>query len=352
MKPNPPPLRPANPADRPIRMSDWARYLATTQVPRLVFGGRTLRQYREWQRAFAEKYREMRGPFPRPVPLKPAILDQRVFPNYIRQKVIFNSEASMAVPAWVCLPRPLRRGWRYPAVVCSHGHGYGAKTQVGLDAHGKPGLCAQYGHLAMRLAQHGYVAIAPDWRVFGERAEPPEHLNPSVDPCNVVNLVAEAWGYHLLTLDIWDAMKTVDYLTIRPEVDPQRIGCAGLSFGGTMSLHLAASDRRIRAACICGAFSERPTDLGIGGCGSQLLPGLARWGGAAELAGLICPRPLLIQTGEYDTVSPSPGARREFARLKTIYQAASASSKLDQDLFDGNHVINFQPILEWFNRWL
>ena len=120
-----------------------------------------------------------------------------------------------------------------------------------------------------------------------------------------------------------------------------------------MSLHLAARDSRIRAACVSGylaATGDSIKTLGI--CGSQTLPGLLQWGDRAELAGLICPRPLLVQIGEYDSVFPSPGALREFERLKTIYQAAGAGPKLGLDLFEGVHEVNFKPILEWFNRWL
>ena len=342
-----------NAPNRPLCMTDWVRIMLKTNVPRLLFRGQNLRDYRNWQRAFKAKYHEMLGPFPPAVPPRPKRLLRRVFPDFILEKVIFNSEPAMSVPAWICLPRTVPRRQRCPAVVCCHGHGEGARSIMGIDPDGHPALSAQYKEIGIRLARQGYVTIAPDWRVFGERAELPERGALRGDPCNLTNLAVEHFGYRLLTLDIWDAMKTVDYLASRPEVDPRRIGCVGLSFGGTMSLHLAARDRRIRAACVSGYLAPMGETLrSLGTCGSQALPGLLHWGDRAELAGLICPRSLLIQIGEYDSVFPSPGALREFKRLKTIYEAAGVGSKLGQDLFEGSHEINFPPILEWFNRWL
>ena len=337
---------------RPLWMSDWVRIMLKTRRPRLTFHGQTGRDYRQWRQTFAAKYREMRGPFPRPVPLNPRILEQRLFPGCTLQKVIFDAEPAMSVPAWVCLPRPLQRGRRYPGVVCCHGHGNACEQLVGLDRQGRP-ILTSHREIARRLARHGYVTIAPDWRVFGERAEPPERLPLWANICDAAHLAAEHFGFNLLTLDIWDAMKTVDYLVSRPEVDPSRLGCVGKSFGGTMSLHLAANDRRIRGACVSGYFAGTGDSLrDLNTCGSQTLPGLLKWGDRAEVAGLICPRPLLIQIGEYDSVFSSPGALREFGRLKAIYQAAGAGAKLGLDFFEGVHEINFEPILEWFNRWL
>src|SRR5207253_2149509 len=56
------------------------------------------------------------------------------------------------------------------------------------------------------------------------------------------------WGGVL----VWDDIRTVDYLQTRPEVDPNRIACAGLSVGGWRSVFLAGLDPRIKAACVVG----------------------------------------------------------------------------------------------------
>ena len=59
----------------------------------------------------------------------------------------------------------------------------------------------------------------------------------------------------------WDDVRTVDYLVTRPEVDPDRIGCVGLSVGGLRSCHLAALDDRIKAAVVVGWMASFPAQL-------------------------------------------------------------------------------------------
>lgn len=328
---------------------DWCAALAQHQRPALLFTGRTRQDYTRWRRQFERRFWEMLGRFPERVPLRAAVLERRVFARYVREKVVFDSERCMSVPAWVCRPRG--RG-RFPAVICAHGHGIGGKCMVGLDAQGRPGY--DYAkQLAIRLAEAGFVAIAPDWRAFGERYEPPARDPAPLDLCSLAHLVAEHFGYNQLTLNVWDAMRTIDYLATRPDVDATRIGCVGCSFGGTMTMFLAAADKRVGAACISGYLGSTTAALRhLAMCGSQTLPGLVRWGGRAEVAGLICPRPLLIQVGEYDSSFPWAEAQPEFARLRRLYRAAGAADRLGLDLFDGCHEIHMPPILAWFKRWL
>lgn len=52
-----------------------------------------------------------------------------------------------------------------------------------------------------------------------------------------------------------DDIRTVDYLVTRPEVDPERIGCCGLSVGGFRAAWLAGLDARIKAAVVVGWMS-------------------------------------------------------------------------------------------------
>jgi cephalosporin-C deacetylase-like acetyl esterase len=104
---------------------------------------------------------------------------------------------------------------------------------------------------AVELTKQGFVTIAPDWRGFGERTDRDEWVRrPSRDGCNVAYLALGYFGYQLLHLDICDAQKCLDYLQSRPEVDGERLGCMGCSFGGTMTTYVSALDERIKASVI------------------------------------------------------------------------------------------------------
>ena len=338
---------------RILTISQWGQRTAAQLRPQLTFTGKTGADYARWREQFEARYAEMLGRFPDPVPLRAELLERRRFPTYIREKVIFDSERFMSVPAWVCLPRARRRNERCPAVLCCHGHGPGKDGFVGLNPNGKSRMRYDK-NLAIRLAERGFVTIAPDWRGFGERNEPPETHPAPRDLCNVGHLTAEFLGYNLLALDVWDGMKTIDYLATRPEVDLSRLGCVGVSFGGTMTLFLSAADPRITAACVSGYLLPTKEHI-FNSCGSQTLPGLLRWGDRAEVGGLICPRPLLIQMGEYDSSFPPSAALPEYRRLARLSRAAGAAGaagRLGLDLFDGCHEIHAAAILEWFDRWL
>jgi dienelactone hydrolase len=164
-------------------------------------------------------------------------------------------------------------------------------------------------------------------------------------------------GYHLLALQIWDGMRTVDYLQSRPEVDPDRLGVAGLSFGGTMTTYLAALEPRLKVACISGYLSTVKGDAmgmrGLGNfCGAQYMPGLLTLGDIPDVAGLIAPKPLLIEMGEQDTCFVIDDMRAAYAHLERIYAAAGASDRLDADIHPGPHAWSGRKAFDWFARWL
>lgn len=337
--------------DRVFTISEWGRLTAKHTKPKLLFSGKTKSDFSKWQRKFKTEFHKMIGKFPESVPLRPKILERKEFKKYIREKVVFDSERFMSVPAWICIPRSRSRKEKFPAVLCCHGHGHGKDGFVGLDSNGKSGKMDYSKNLAIQLAENGYVVLAPDWRGFGERNEPAETSPKPRDLCNVGHLIAEYFGYNLLGLNVWDGMKAIDYLSTRKEVDISNLGCVGVSFGGTMTLFLSALDPRITMNCVSGYLMNTVECSFWGCCGSQTLPGLLEWGDRAEIGGLVCPRPMLIQIGRYDATFPSHEALKEYQRLQKIYRAAGAGEKLGLDQFEGCHEINAQPIIQWFNRW-
>ncbi|HOL22266.1 MAG TPA: alpha/beta hydrolase family protein [bacterium] len=332
-------------------ISKWAEKMSEVVKPQLEFSGKNYKDYIGWRKKFEKKFRELLGPFPQGVPLNPVIVLHREFPDYMAEKVIYDTERFMSVPAWVCYPRNKKKGEKLPVVICCHGHG-DKSSMAGLDRKGKP-VDEDYGKkIGIRLAREGFLTISPDWRCFGERREPPERDPAPRDLCNMGNLLTQTFGYNLLTLDIWDGLRTIEYLASRSDTDMSRLGCVGCSFGGTMTMFLTAATEKIKASCISGYLSATAKSFIWGTCGSQILPELLQWGDRAEIAGLICPRPLLIQIGKYDSTFPSFYALQEFSRLKKIYDAAGVKDMLALDLFEGTHEINYPPILEWFNKWL
>jgi dienelactone hydrolase len=213
----------------------------------------------------------------------------------------------------------------------------------------------------VELCRAGFVVIAPDWRSFGERRDAPEYLGHwgdehGRDGCDLSYMLYGYFGYQTLTLDVCDAGQCLDYLQARGDVDPRRLGVIGCSFGGTMSTYIAALDRRIKACVICCYLSTIAEALGDRGggntCGSQFLFGLRTIGDISDVAGLIAPRPCLVQIGRRDTIFDESDALSAYRHLEHIYQAAGVSRNLELDHFDGAHEHNVLPAIDFLRRRL
>jgi len=325
----------------------------------LEFHADSNEDYWLWRSAFEARLRGLLGRFPEPVALQPEVVDVVDCGSYTREHVYFESDQYSTVAAFVLTPKGLAPGERRPGIVAAHGHGRGKADVCGVFESGDDEQFTRslnYDY-ASQFAEHGYVVIAPDWRGFGERRSPADWARQGRDPCNVNYMAMGYVGYHLLALQIWDGMRCVDYLQSLPTVDPERLGVAGLSFGGTMTTYLAALEPRLKVACISGYLSTIKGDAitmrGLGNfCGAQYMPGLLTIGDIPEVAGLIADKPLIIEMGEQDTCFVISDAREAYAKLEKIYAAARASDRLTFDHHAGGHVWSGAKSFDWFARWL
>jgi len=272
---------------------------------------------------------------PERIPLDLEVRDVVDCGTYARHSLVFDSEPAMSVPAFLLVPHD--RTVPGPAVLAQHGHGPGKSEVCGLDDPASRAAIAEhngdYGH---RLAESGYVVLAPDLRCFGERADwnPPDKYG-----CDVNLVHAVAAGMLPLSQNLWDLTCALDVLEQHPLVDPARIGVVGLSYGATMALFLAAWDARIAAAVVSGYFSSWPDCHRVPWnlCGSQVLPGMLTELTHVDLGACIAPRPLLVETGTEDLIFPVDGARRAMVELKEVYDVLDAGARLEHDVFAGGH---------------
>ncbi|MBN1688715.1 MAG: dienelactone hydrolase family protein [Candidatus Omnitrophica bacterium] len=107
---------------------------------------------------------------------------------------------------------------------------------VVILAHGPWGLDREIQRTADRLAEEGFIALAPDFyggAVIGNEVEAYEKMQ---------TLITEDVLYLLI--------ETVDFAQDYPRSDPERIGMIGWANGGEFSLNYAVKDLRIRALVI------------------------------------------------------------------------------------------------------
>jgi dienelactone hydrolase len=292
----------------------------------------------------------------------------------------------LRVPAYLLIPK--KGNGPYPAVVALHDHGafyfWGKEKLVEtedehpvLTDYKKQGYAGN--SIATTLARRGYVVLVIDMFYWGERrmlldTDPPDWRDRprsvSAERIEAFNRRArtseELLGRTIFTAGftwpgvmLWDDVRSVDYLVTRPEVDPKRIACVGLSVGGFRSCHLAALDNRIKAVVVVGWMASFPTQLRhrilhtIGH--TMLIPGLYRELDYPDVASLAMPAALLVINGSKDELFEPEGVQTCFAKLHACYKKAGVPDRVRTHLYDAPHEFNAEmqaEAWEWLARWV
>ena len=319
----------------------YARELYAAAPRRLRFQARTRAEAEAWQKALHAKLTELVGGFPAErTPLRATVLETRSFPGYRREKIVFDSRPGVSVLAYVLVPAAARG----PAatMICIPGHGRGVDDIVGIDEQGrdrtdKPG----YEHdFAIQAVEAGMAAVAIEPMGFGCRRDP---LNAkrglTQKACEPIAGGALMMGQTIVGWRVWDIMRAVDYIASRRDLDASRVGCMGISGGGTATLFAAALEPRIRVALVSGYLNTFRDSIGsLAHCVDNYVPGILNWAEMYDVAGLIAPRPFFAESGERDPIFPVQSARESFAKVREIYGVFGAADKIEHEVFDGEHV--------------
>jgi cephalosporin-C deacetylase-like acetyl esterase len=277
-------------------------------------------------------------------PLNPRIVGRIEGPSFTIEKVIFESLPGFLVTA--NLYRPNQPG-RYPAVLLQSGH-----TQEGK---------AEPQRLAANLALKGFVALAFDPIGQGEREQTYDRQVDSPLAGWSVNEHIQAGAQCLLIGEgvaryfIWDAIRALDYLASRPEVDASRLGAAGCSGGGALTTFVGALDPRLKAIVpACFPNSYRLLFAGPNPDSEMSFPQLSRGLDVADFVELSAPTPWLIQATEHDYFTPE-GARLVYQEAQQWYALYDAKDKLDFFVGSGPHgtpLASREKLYKWMIRWL
>lgn len=82
------------------------------------------------------------------------------------------------------------------------------------------------------------------------------------------------------------------------------------------------------------------------------IPGWLREFSDSDLMALICPRPVLVQTGKGDGIAWWPFALEEFERAKTHYERLGIADRMEMDLHEGGHEIRYESGRDFLRKWL
>ena len=282
-------------------------------------------------------------------PLNPKVTGQLHNASFTIEKVIYESLPGFFVTGNVY--RPNQPG-RYPGILLQNGH----------VQEGKP----ESQRLAANLAMKGFVVLAFDPIGQGEREQTySRHLERAAAgwatndhiQSETQNLLA---GQSLARYFIWDAIRSLDYLTSRPDVDASRIGATGCSGGGALTTYIGALDRRVKAvasACSTNSFRvmfARPVPKGEFHGEMGLSGFLAAGLDTADLVELAAPTPWLILATEEDYFTPD-GARIVNEEARRWYQIYGAADNVALFIATGPHGMpreTRETVYNWMIRWL
>jgi pimeloyl-ACP methyl ester carboxylesterase len=214
------------------------------------------------------------------------------------------------VPAY--LARPAGASGRRPAVLFNHSHGGGYKIGKQEFVDGRSYL--QPVPYAKELTGLGYVALAVDHWVFGERSHTSEP-----------DLFKEMlWkGQVLWGMMVYDSVRAMDFLVQRADVDPARVATLGISMGSTMAWWLAALDERVKVTvdiCCLTDFQTLIAKKNLSAHGVYYyVPGLLKHFTTAQINALIAPRAHLGLAGLQDKLTPVEGLDLIDTELKRVY---------------------------------
>jgi cephalosporin-C deacetylase-like acetyl esterase len=302
---------------------------------------------RAYQQRLREFFIRQLGGLPERTPLNAQTVGTIDADGYRIEKVIFESQPQHHVTANLYLPDG---DGPFPCVAVSSGHSRTAKT------------AAYNQRFGIMLAREGMAALCFDPIGQGERSQildaggQPQFSGTTTEHF-LIGVGSILVGRNTARYRIWDAMRAIDYLTSRPEIDPQRIGFTGCSGGGTLTSYVMALDDRVTCAapaCYLTTFQRLIDTIGPQDAEQNIYGQIAFGLDQPDYVLLRAPQPTLISatTGDFFDID---GTWDNYRQAKRIYTRLGRPEQVDLVEVEGPHGVkpeNLAAIAQWMQRWL
>ena len=308
-----------------------------------------------YQNRIKAEYLKMLGSLPEKTPLNPIITGKIKKKNYTVEKVAFESRPDHHVTALLYLPEG--KG-PFPGILHMPGH---SLTSKGRDYYQTIGRC---------FAMNGFVVLQIDPVCQGERCQICQNDSvrsidnsgtpvdqSTTDQHELYNEKLMLLGSGMVAWEVWDHIRSIDYLCSRPEVDAGKIGITGLSGGGTQTTYLVSLDSRIKAAVpssYIATTEEKFRTIGSqDGC-QQLSAEGKRGIEEQDFLFMAAPTPVLILS-TYGDFFPYKGSLTASHELKEMYRVLGLEGRVRQFAAPGEHGmpgISLEADVRWMSWWL
>lgn len=238
--------------------------------------------------------------------------------GYRIEKLYYESLPDLYVPAHLYIPDNITNP--EAAILYVNGH--------------SPTQNVRYQPYPAKFAELGFVCLIIETIQFGE-------VRGHHHGC-----YANGWfnwysrGYNPGGVELWNAIRGLDLLASRPEVDPERMGVTGISGGGSQSWYIAAADPRVKAvAPVCGA-STLKAQIGkrtVDGHCDCMMPTNTYQADFQDIGALIAPRPLLIAQADRDGMNTIESIRELHSDIKKMYDLYGEAENISLVETPGGH---------------
>ena len=296
----------------------------------------------EWQPVRERWLGAFRAAFPpelfamRHRPLNARVLARHERRGYFIETVLFESLWGWEVNAHLCLPAS---PGPWPGVICPTGH----SPRTGISYQVPPVV----------FALNGLAAITFDAPGQGEKGPGSDHFHHGA-ACLLTGLWSE-------TFFAMDALRAIDYLAARPDIDVSMgVGMTGVSGGGETTMTCVLLDDRIRcSAPVCCTGPQRvlgAEDI-YTSCPETMGPGLFGAGiDVTEKLAMAAPVPCLIANAEEDEVYYPSMVAEIVGDLRHTYAICGHPERLEHFEQPGvGHAytaVMAERVAGWMRRWL
>ena len=259
-------------------------------------------------------------------PLHPRTVGKLERDGYTIEKVVIETFPGFYLAG--NLYRPTEMPGKLPLMLCPHGHW--EEGRVNEDVQRR---CIRWAKLGCVVFLYDMVGYA-DSKSFGHA---------------FLNNRLRLWGLSLPTLQTWNSIRALDWLTSLPDVDPARVACTGESGGGTQTFLLTAIDDRIKVS----APVVMVSDWFQGGCVCENCAGLRIGTDNIEFAALTAPRPLKLVGATGDWTSKT--MTHSYPAIRSVYALTGNTDRISADVFDFPHNYNMvtrNAVYAFVGKWL
>jgi dienelactone hydrolase len=367
----------------------WAASLTANKLPSLSFRDPKWTEIESWRPIARQRVTDRMA-----IPDIGLIPELRVVREFVYDGLLVKElewQLPYGRPTEAILLKPVNANLPLPGILAFHDHGgnkyFGTRKITKTEDNPHPLITAHqkeyYSGLAWanELAKKGYVVLVPDAFSFASRRvmlrDVPKSLRQGLsdeDPENPANITAyNKWAgdhEHIMAKSLfsagttWPAVffaedrKALDILCSLHEVDPKRVGCAGLSGGGLRTAFMGGLDPRIQCA-ICVGFMTTWKDFllykSVNHTWMIYTPVLPMELDFPEILGMRTPLPTLVLNDLADDLYTLSEMKEADRILAELYHKVDADTRYKCSYYPGPHKFDAPMQTEafaWFDRWL